>query len=98
MAFQEETEALLTSLRNLASLACLVNATSIKDINSGLLNEAGTHKKAILSHLPSMITSYPQLTQGNYALRWSSKECLGYCNPGGAVVGCECVLNKAPVF
>lgn len=47
---------MLTSLRNLSSLACLVDATSIKDKNSGLLNGAGTNEEAILL-FPSMITS-----------------------------------------
>ena len=64
MAFQEETEALLTSLRNLASLACLVDATSIKDINSGLLNGAGTHKKAILPPAPFHDHSLPSAYSG----------------------------------
>ena len=52
---------MLTSLKNLASLSCLVDATSIKDKNSGLLNGAKTNEKAILPLFPSTITSYPQL-------------------------------------
>lgn len=64
LAFQEEREALLTSLRNLPSLAPLVDATSIKERTSGCLNGAGTNEKTILSPCSSIITSSPQLLRG----------------------------------